>query len=303
MTLGIILASVSVFIWGITFVCTKSLLLQFSPLEILFYRFLLAFLGLFLIRPKKLVLKNKKENWLFALAGLSGVVLYQFTENIAISYTTASNVSIIVAISPMFTAIISQIFQKEKHITPFFIIGFAVAIIGIALVSFNGNASLSINPLGDLLALCSSICWGFYSLFVSRINALGYDNICSTRRVFFFAILFMIPLMIAGGFFGQNIPAMHINLDPAVNAARFSSFLNWFNLAFLGLLASALCFAIWNIACNIVGTVRVSVGIYLIPVVTIVFAFFALGEQITLMGLSGAVLTIAGLFISNIKSK
>ena len=68
---GIFLACVSVFIWGITFVSTKSLLNDFSAFEILVVRFLAAYLGLWAMRPKRLVLKSKKENISFALAGLT----------------------------------------------------------------------------------------------------------------------------------------------------------------------------------------------------------------------------------------
>ena len=50
--LGIILAAIAIFFWGITFVCTKYLLNDFSSLEILFYRFISAYLGLWLIHPK-----------------------------------------------------------------------------------------------------------------------------------------------------------------------------------------------------------------------------------------------------------
>ena len=70
----------------------------------------------------------------------------------------------------------------------------------------------------------------------------------------------------------------------------------------LGLLASGFCFSAWNKACKLVGTVKISFGIYLIPVVTIIFAFFTLHEKISFMGLLGAILTITGLFISNIKT-
>ena len=85
---------------------------------------------------------------------------------------------------------------------------------------------------------------------------------------------------------------------------RFSKLSNWFYLCFLGIIASGFCFVAWNKACNIVGTVNVSVGLYLIPVVTIIFAFIFLGEKITLLGASGALLVITGLIISGIqKSK
>ena len=307
MLFGYLLATVTVIIWGITFVCTKSLLQDFSALEILFFRFIIAYIGLWIMNPKSEKIA-KKDNLLFCFAGLSGVVLYQFSENIAINFTTASNVSVIVSICPLFTAIIAQIFLKEKHITPFFILGFIISIIGVFFVSLNGNIQLKINPKGDLLALFAGICWGFYSLFVSMINKKEYNLICSTRRIFFFAVIFMIPLMIIGNNI-SNITAnsdlinsMKVNLNFSENIQRFKNFLNVGNLLFLGLLASGFCFSAWNKACKLVGTVKISFGIYLIPVVTIIFAFFTLHEKISFMGLLGAILTITGLFISNIKT-
>lgn len=301
---GYVLAAVTIFFWGITFVCTKSLLKEFSALEILFYRFLAAYISLWIMRPK-IVKIDKKDNIIFALAGLSGVVVYQFSENISTIFTTASNVSVIVSICPLFTAIIAQIFLKEKHITPWFITGFVISLCGVVLVSLNGNATLHISPKGDLLALCSAICWGFYSLFVSIINKKNYDPICSTRRVFFFAVMLMIPLVIGGyavnesGNTGDLAKSMAVTFDGSINAARFSKPMNIIYIFFLGVIASGFCFSAWNKACRIVGTVKISCGLYLIPVVTIIFAYFVLGERITLMGATGAIITIAGLFISN----
>lgn len=283
---GYFLAAVCVFLWGITFVCTKYLLRSFTPLEILFYRFIAAYVGLWLLRPKfeKIALR---DNILFALAGFSGVILYQLFENIAINYTNASNVSVIVSICPLFTAIFSQIFLKEKHISIWFIIGFIISITGVTLVCLNGNTVLEFNPKGDFLALFSAVCWGFYSVIISIINKKNYDQICATRRIFFFAVLMMIPLML---FTNQN--------SPVENSIRFSNPLNITYMLFLGIIASGFCFSAWNKACKIVGTVKVSCGLYLIPVVTIIFAFFALDEKITLFGALGAAITIIGLFVS-----
>ena len=88
----------------------------------------------------------------------------------------------------------------------------------------------------------------------------------------------------------------HTNI--AEGASRFNKPMNVLCLLFLGIIASGFCFAAWNKACKIAGTVKVSCGIYLIPVVTIIFAFFALGEKITLLGALGAAITIVGLFVS-----
>ena len=305
---GYSLATITIFFWGITFICTKSLLTDFSALEILFFRFLAAYIGLWIIRPKRQKIQPR-DNILFILAGLSGVVLYQFTENIAINFTNASNVSVIVSICPLFTALIAQYFLKENHLNLWFLLGFLISIMGVALVCFNGKMELELNPVGDLLALFAAICWGFYSLFVSLINKNNYDPICATRRVFFYAVLFMIPLMASGyavtqsGAQGDITQSMFVTFDKAINAARFSKPMNWFNLLFLGFIASGFCFSAWNKTCEILGTVKVTCGLYLIPVVTIIFAFFTLGEKITVLGGIGAVITILGLFISEKKTK
>ncbi len=309
---GYLLAAVTIFFWGITFVCTKYLLNSFSSLEILFYRFLIAYLGLWIMRPRMEKIA-RKDNLLFALAGLSGVVLYQLSENIAIHFTNASNVSVIVSICPLFTAIINQIFLKERSLSLCFLLGFLISIFGVILVCFNGSTELAFNPKGDLLALFAGICWGFYSLCISLINRRKYDPLCATRRIFFFAVLIMIPLTLFGwgltahGSAGINaggseagdfIKSLTFSFDRAVNAARFANPLNCLNLLFLGLIASGFCFAAWSKACEKVGTVKVSCGLYLIPVITVIFAFCALGERMTVAGAVGAVITIVGLFIS-----
>lgn len=300
---GYFLAVLSVFFWGITFVCTKTLSKDFSALEILDIRFVLAYAGLWALYPKRVHFLQKSDIWLFAAAGFTGVTFYQFAENIALVFSNASNVSVIVSICPIFTAIIAQIFLKEKHISLFFILGFVFAICGVALVSFNGAKAFHLSPKGDFIALLSAVSWGFYSLFVSLINKKGYHSAGSARIIFFFALLFMIPLSICGKFFGSGSPLWGINLDSAQNAARFTSVLNWVSLCFLGLVASAFCFTAWNRACLILGTVKISLGLYLIPVVTIIFAFFALGEKITVLGLCGTFLTIFGLFLSGKKNE
>ena len=123
----------------------------------------------------------------------------------------------------------------------------------------------------------------------------------------------MIPLSLFGWRLGTNaagstggadsefLQSLYFSFDKTVNAARFSNPLNWLYLLFLGVVANGFCFAMWNKACKICGTVRINCALYLIPVVTIIFAFFTLGEKITLLGAVGALITIAGLFVSERK--
>lgn len=296
-----ILAAFCILVWGVSFICTKYLLRTFSSLEILILRFVTGYIAFCIISPKPLKTSGIKEELLFMGAGLCGITIYQFVENIAIYFTAANNVSIIVSTCPMFTAIIAAIFLHEKTITKNFVLGFVIAMTGIVLVTLNGSSEFSLSPKGDLLALGSAICWGFYSLFVSKINSLGHGNFASTRRIFFWALIFMIPLAVYGLVFGGK--STSINFCPAENTARWSDWKNILNLVILGVFASSLAFVAWNKTCKALGTVKTTAAIYMVCVVTIIFSFIFLGEKISLAGLLGTFLTILGLFISEKKTE
>ncbi len=131
---GHIAALLTIFIWGTTFISTKILLVDFKPIEILFFRFLIGLIALLIIYPKRLKKTTKDQEITFALAGLCGVTLYFLLENIALTYSMASNIGVIISIAPFFTAILSDFVLKEKSLKSNFIIGFIAAKIGRAHV-------------------------------------------------------------------------------------------------------------------------------------------------------------------------
>lgn len=288
-TIGHISALFTVVVWGITFISTKVLLNGFKPVEILFYRFIMALVFLFILCPRILTIKEKKREVLFVGAGICGVTLYYLLENIALTYTMASNVAVIVSTVPFFTGIVSRIFLKESEkLSINFFIGFILAIAGIFLISFNGS-EVQINPTGDILALLAAIVWSMYSVITKKISGYGYNTIQVTRRIFIYALLFMLPLLPLFDF--------KFDLSPFVNKAYLV------NILFLGILASAVCFVTWNYAVKILGVVKTSVYIYVQPIVTIVAAYIILGERFTPLALAGTVFTLAGLVISERKGK
>ena len=106
-------------------------------------------------------------------AGLCGVCLYYLLENIALTFTMASNVGVIISVAPFFTALLSRLFLKqEERLNIGFFIGFLVAMAGIALISFNGSA-LHLNPVGDLLALLAAFIWACYSILTPVITIVA----------------------------------------------------------------------------------------------------------------------------------
>ena len=192
---GHLSALLTILIWGTTFISTKVLLVDFQPVEILFFRFVMGLLALLIVYPHRMKGTTRKQELTFVVAGLCGVCLYYLLENIALTYTMASNVGVIISVAPFFTAILSHLFLKQdEKLRANFFIGFVVAMAGIALISFNGS-TLQLNPVGDLLALLAAFLWACYSILTRKISSFGYNTILTTRRVFFYGILFMIPAL------------------------------------------------------------------------------------------------------------
>lgn len=92
--LGHVLAIFTIFIWGTTFISTKILLQAFQPVEILFFRFVMGYILLWIMNPHRLPIKSWKQELTFAGAGLTGMTLYYLMENIALTYSQASNVGV-----------------------------------------------------------------------------------------------------------------------------------------------------------------------------------------------------------------
>lgn len=284
---GHLLALLTVVIWGTTFISTKILLADFQPVEILFLRFTMGFLALLLAHPHRLKGTTRRQEMTFAAAGLCGICLYYLLENIALTYTMASNVGVIISVAPFFTAILSHLFLKEEgKLRANFLLGFVVAIAGIFLIGFNGS-KLELNPVGDLLALAAALVWGCYSVLTKKISGFGYHTILTTRRIFFYGILFMIPAL----FLFDFQPELTFLANPVC----------LLNIIYLGLGASALCFVTWNFAVKVLGAVKTSVYIYMVPVITIVTSVLILHEKITVLAGVGTVFTLAGLFLSESK--
>ncbi len=225
---GHLTAFVTILIWGTTFISTKILLRVFTPVEILFIRFSIGYLALWCVCPHTLTVTEKKREWYFAAAGLCGVTLYYLCENIALTYTLASNVGVIISIAPFFTVIFACLFLHDRRPSLRFFAGFLIAMAGIGLISFGSKTVLRLNPLGDILAVAAAVIWAAYSVIVKKISGFGYNTIQTTRRTFFYGLIFMIPVLFLTDF--------HIT------PADFSGLTVILNLLLLGLSASALCF-------------------------------------------------------------
>lgn len=281
--LGHLITLLTVVIWGTTFVSTKVLLVDLEPHEILFYRFVIAYLALWLIYPKFKRSESLTDEVIFFCCGLSGITLYFLAENIALNYSLASNVGLLVSIAPLLTALLAHLSTKDEKLNKNLILGFIIAFTGVFLVIFNGQIKLKLSPIGDLLAVSAAIIWSVYSILLKKLGS-KYNYIFVTRKIFFYGLITMIPFMFYYG----------INFNPKVLMQPKVIY----NILFLSLVASSLCFVLWNTSVNLIGVVKASNYIYLVPLVTLITSVLVLNEVITQLAIFGGLLILSGVYIS-----
>lgn len=288
---GHLAALFTIIVWGTTVISSTKLLTGgLSPAEVVICRFFLAFILLNIIYPPRLKFESIKREMLYAVAGLLGVTLYFFLEIVALQYTKAANVSVIFATSPFFCGIFSLFSKKAEKPKLNFFVGFVLAITGIILVTFEDGFTFDLNVTGALFAIGSALSWGLYSLLSKAVGTYGHNVIQTTRRIFMYGLIFMIPTL-----FIFDVDVNHIKLLSQPEML--------FNLLYLALCASGICFLTWSKATNTLGPVKATTYIYGTPLVTIIFSYFFLrSQEMTVQLFIGATLIIAGLVISVTKS-
>ncbi|KAA6302069.1 MAG: putative amino-acid metabolite efflux pump [Candidatus Ordinivivax streblomastigis] len=271
-----------VIIWGTTFVSTKILLNHgLTPTAIFFYRFLIAYTVIFFFSPKRLWAGNIKDEALFLCLGLTGGSWYYLTENTALEYTVISNVALIVCTAPLLTAFLSHWFVRGERLRKPVVYGSLLALLGVAFVIFNGHVILKTNPLGDLLSISAALLWAIYTIVLKRLDN-RYSILFITRKTFFYGLLSILPSL----YFAPLETDTDVLFQPEVIG----------NLLFLGLLASMLCYALWNRTIYYLGAVRTSNYIYFNPIVALITSAIVIQETITPMALLGAVMVLAGVY-------
>jgi len=283
---------VVVAIWGSTFVFTKMLLLAgLTPAQIFTLRFIIAYvllLGYSLFTHRFLLFSSSWRDELLMLAlGVTGGSLYFLTENSAMNYTTTTNTSLIVSLSPLIATFLISLFYQSQRLNRVQSAGSLMAALGVVIVVLNGRFVLHLSPIGDSLAFSAALCWGFYSLLMIPAN-LRYDTLFITRKVFVYGLLSMIPYYLWK-------PEETVIFTASVLSVLDLPVL--LNLLFLGCVASMLCFLAWNWVLKKLGAVIATNYVYFNPVTTILFAWAVLSEQITVYFLLGTVLILLGMIL------
>lgn len=272
-------------VWGTTFVNTKILYNSgLTPSEIFFLRFLIAYIAIWFISPRKLFANSWRDEGTMLLLGITGGSLFFVAENSAVALTYVNNVSFITSTSPLVTVILGIVFVKSIKATWTLIVGSLIALVGVGLVIFNGSFILHLNPWGDLLALLTAVCWAVYTLLMKRVSD-RYSAVFITRKLFFYGLLTVLPMFL---------------IDPwTVSLVTLLTPKVAFNLLLLGLVASFLCFALWTVVIERLGVMTASNYQYLNPITTVVASAIWLSEPMTAIAYIGSALILIGVIVSN----
>ena len=284
-----ILAIATSAVWGTTFISSKLLLDEgLSPAAIMVLRFVLAYIFMLPFVKGKLWCDNLKDELWMVLLGITGGSAYFLLENTALLYTQASNVAIIIAATPLLTMLAVNLLGKGNGASRKLYLYSALSLVGVALVVFNVNFVLKLNPVGDILTLGAALTWVVYSLVLCKVEG-RYPLMMITRKIFFYGIVTLLPYCLWVETWSVTTEQL---LRPTV----------WSNLLFLGIVASLVCYVAWNAVLKRLGTVEATNYLYINPIVAMLTSYIVLNETITPLAVVGAALILVGVYLAQRKS-
>jgi len=278
----------SVVVWGASFIATKIALMDMQPVTVVWVRFAIGvlILGIVVLVRKQFKLPKRSEILYFIVLGFLGITFHQWLQSTGLVISKASTTAWIVATTPLFIAMLSRIFLREK-LNWAQIAGIGLATIGVLLVLNEGDiSSLSIGEFGnygDFLILISAINWAVFSVISRR----GLENHPAALMMFY---------VMAAGWLMISIPFF---TGTGVNDLQSISFSSLLGVLFLGIFCSGIAYIFWYDALKSIPASQVGVFLYLEPLIAVILAAYLLGENIYLASLIGGILILIGVWRVN----
>lgn len=284
---GVLMALTTITVWGATYVVTKGVMSELTAIDVLVTRFTIGFLILATVAKatgQSLMIEERSDLKLFIASGATGVAAYFTLENCALYFTQAANVGVIVSLIPITNVLVMWFFFRDVPLKRQFFIGSAIAVAGSACLTLATDKIGAVSPLGDLLAFLACFAWPLYCVVTRKLSERGYKIIPMTAWTFFFGVLIMLPFDIG---FGAKITLSTLT-DPGV----------FMGLAFLGVFASALCYATWTGAVEALGIAKTSLFLYAQPLITVLLSVVFLHETLPPLAIAGIATIFVGLIVA-----
>ena len=281
-------ALTAVVFWGASFVATKAALREIHPVTLIVLRFALGVLVLVFAvwRLRIFRMVTPRDLGLLAILGAISITIHQGLQVTGLMFTSASSMAWLVALSPVFTAILALIFLSEPFSTTK-IIGLTIAFAGAVLVVTKGTLSPETLHLpsttGDLLAVASALNWAMVSV-ASKPMLKRLPPTLMMAYVMFIGWLLTLPFFAVGS---------------GWNEIGQLTIVGWLAVGFLGIFCSGLAYIFWYDALSEIEASQVAAFIYIEPLVTVVVAAILLGEAFTLLSLLGGLTILVGVYLVN----
>jgi drug/metabolite transporter (DMT)-like permease len=275
--------SFMVLVWGVNYSVVKHALARFDPLAFNAIRFCIASVFVLLVLRAQGELGRPERRDVLRLVGLGilGNVIYQGCFVLGLARTPAGSASLILAVSPVMTAMLSALTGHERPGWRTWG-GAAVAISGIALITGSGIGLRSGREIvGDLILVGAAFAWAAYTVS-ARPMVRKYGAVRTTAWTMWTG---------AAGLILLGSPALARQDWSAVGR------LDWAALVFSALFAIGLAYLIWYRGVERIGNTRTAIFSNLSPVVAVASAAVLLHERPSQWALAGAVLTLGGVMI------
>ncbi len=281
--------SFSMIFWSISFVWSKVALETYQPVTIIFFRLIIssAFLWILFKILKLLQPLEKKDIKHFLLLVLFQPFLYFIGESYGLLYVSPTTASVIVSTIPLFTPFAAVFLLKEK-ISLMNIAGILLSIFGIYLVIAVNGLSLNVPFVGIALLFLAVFAAVGYAVVLKKL-AGKYNPVTIITYQNLFGVFYFLPVF----FF--------VDYNHFINANHNNDAI--LSIVFLAVFASSFAYILYIYGVQKLGVIRSMVFVNIIPVFTIIFSFFLIGEEITLQKILGIFIVFAGVMISQLSGK
>ncbi|WP_185285837.1 DMT family transporter [Streptomyces alkaliterrae] len=285
--LGPLLAGLATLIWSGNFVIARALSDEIPPIQTAFWRWAIALLALAPFAARGLWQHRsaiRAHAGYITVVGLLGMTLFNTLIYIAGQTTSATNLALIAAASPVLIAVFAAV--GGERLSRLRVAGMLLALVGVVALVAKGSVTVLLGldfAVGDLWMIAAMCTFAGYSALLKR-KPKEIPAVVFLAATVLFGLVMLLPaqlvsLAVEGGFSptGGNLSA----------------------LAYIGIASSALAFFVWNKAVELIGATRAGVVYYLQPVCVAGLAYLAIGEASTLAQFACMGLIIAGVVLSS----
>jgi len=276
-----------VLFWSGNFIVANGIQHNIPPVSLSFWRWAAAFLILLpfslksLLRQRKAIIRHLKIILILALLGVTNFSTFIY---LGLKSSTVTNTVLVNSFTPIFIVIISRV-GFNIRITTLQFTGIIISFAGLVWIITQGNPGVLLTlqfVKGDLWTLAASFSWALYTVLFQRYPP-KLETSCFLATLLGSGLILLAPFYVWEALRG---PAPVINL-PTVGG-----------IVYLGLFASLLAYIFWNRAVKAVGAHKAGVSNYLIPVFSIILAFFIFDERFKPYHPPGIILIFLGIFLT-----